>query len=443
MVIMENIYEELNKLLNYNDAVVVGVSGGPDSMALLHILTRLRKSLNIKIVVCHINHNSGRAGQKLDEEFVRKYCFKENLIFELYTIENMGEDNFHNEARSIRYKFYEDMIRKYNAKYLFTAHHGDDLIETILMRITRGSTLKGYSGFSKEVDMGSYKIIRPLITVTKDEILDYNKQNKIEYRIDDSNMKDVYTRNRYRKYVLPFLKKEDSNVHKKFYKFSKILLEYNDYIESKLSNVIDNVYKENVLKINEFLKLEYILRMKVINYILESVYADDLMLICDSHVDMIYDLITSSKANSYLYLPNNIKAIKSYDNFYLELNHKDSYKYEIELDSYASLPNGKVIEKIDKIDKNSNFVCCLDSKEVKLPLHVRTRRNGDKMSVLGLMGSKKIKDIFIDNKVSLKQRDMWPIVIDSNGVIVWLPGLKKSKFDKTKQGNYDIILKYH
>ena len=142
--IMDKVYDELLNRLNikYGDAVVVGVSGGPDSMALLHLLIRLKKALDLQIICAHVNHNTGRKGQFEEQKFVEDYCKKNSVIFETMTIEKYGDDNFHNEARTIRYSFFNSLIKKYNAKYLFTAHHADDLMETILMRIVRGSTLK-------------------------------------------------------------------------------------------------------------------------------------------------------------------------------------------------------------------------------------------------------------------------------------------------------------
>ena len=116
--------------------------------------------------------------------------------------------------------------------------------------------------------------------------------------------------------------------------------------------------------------------------------------------------------------------------------------YEMEFENYVELPNNHIIEKIEDTLDNSNFVCRLNSNEIALPLIVRTRKIGDKMYVKGLNGSKKIKDIFIDKKLSLHNRDSWPIVLDSKGNVVWIPGIKKSKFDKKKSEDYDIILKY-
>ncbi len=442
---MDKTYEFLMKdiSIKYGDTVVVGVSGGPDSMALLHLMTVIKKAIDIEVVCAHVNHNTGRPGQIEDEKFVEKWCKNHNVIFEHMTIDDYGDDNFHNEARSKRYVYFEKIVKEYNAKYLLTAHHGDDLIETILMRIVRGSTLRGYSGFSKIVQMDGYTILRPLINVTKADIIEYNRNNKIEYQQDDSNTKDVYTRNRFRKYIVPEFKKEDINVHNKFYKFSKTLLEYNDYIDKQVLKVIPKVYPQNVLNIEEFLKLENVIAMKVIYYILEHIYQDDLMLITDHHAELIYHLIKSKKANTYIYLPNNLKAIKEYNQLTFVTESINNNEYEIEIIKYLNLPNGKNIEVIEKTDETSNFICRLNKDNVSFPLRVRTRRNGDKISVKGMLGSKKVNDIFIDEKITVVERDMWPVVVDSNNVVVWLPGLKKSKYDVPISEKCDIILKYY
>ena len=442
---MDKAYEFLmNEIhIKYGDSVVLGVSGGPDSMALLHLMIRIKKAIDIEVICVHVNHNTGRPGQAEEQEFVKKYCKNNNIVFEGMTIEDYGDDNFHNEARSKRYHYFEKIVKKYNAKYLLTAHHGDDLIETILMRIVRGSTLRGYSGFSKVVKMDGYTILRPLINITKAEIIEYDKQNKIPYAEDSSNSKDVYTRNRFRKYIVPEFKKEDKNVHNKFYKFSKTLLEYNDYIDKQVEKIIPTVLPQNILNIEEFNKLEKVIQMKVIYYFLEKTYQDDLMLITDHHAELLYSLICSKKPNAYIYLPNNLKAVKSYNNLTFIQEEISNKEYEIEIIKYVNLPNGKNIEVVSSSKENSNNICRLSSEDVSFPLRVRTRLDGDKINIKGMLGSKKISDIFIDEKIPSNERDMWPIVVDSNNVVVWIPGLKKSKFDKTKEEKYDIILKYY
>lgn len=428
--------------IKYGDSVVVAVSGGPDSMALLSLISEIRKNIDIQVVCAHVNHNV-RTESAEEKIFVERFCRDYNIVFEYMKIEEYGDDNFHNEARTIRYNYFGNIVRKYNSKFLFTAHHGDDLIETILMRIARGSTLRGYSGFSKVVDMGDYKIIRPFINITKDEIYEYNKKKKISYVQDKSNLKDVYTRNRYRKNVVPFLKKEDKNIHNKFLKFSNTLIEYNNYIDKQVENIIKDVYVQNVLLIDKFIELDRIIGIKIIYIILEKFYQDDLMLITDHHADLIYNLILSNKSNLSIHLPNNVKAVKSYNNFILTKNDNYDNTYEIQISEYVNLPNGKNIQKIKKTTCYDNNFLRINSSDVVLPLHVRTRKNGDKIYLKGMLGSKKVKDIFIDEKVPVSLRDSWPIVIDSNNTIIWIPGLKKSKFDKSKDEKCDIILKYY
>ena len=429
---MKKVKKYLSDILNKDDVVVLGCSGGPDSMALLDLLIEFRKKLNISIVCAHVNHKL-RAESDDEMVWLEQFCLKHKIIFEKMIINNYGDDNFHNEARNIRYNFFEELVYKYNAKYLMTAHHGDDLVETILMRIVRGSTLGGYAGFSKLVKKKDYSIVRPLVYVTKDEILSYDKKNNIEYAVDKSNFSDKYTRNRYRKMVLPFLKEEEPNVHLKFLKYSEMLFECERFLDGESSKSYKKLYNENYIDIDKFKMLDFIIQNKIINNLLEEYYEDDLILISDVHTDLIKSLIYSNRSNSVIYLPNAVKVVKSYNKLY----------FERELLDYANLPNGKNIKAIEDADSNSNFYCRLNSSDVVLPLHVRTRRDGDRMKVKGLNGSKKVKDIFIDEKVPISQRDLWPVVVDSEDKIVWLPGLKKSKFDVSKNKKCDIILRYY
>lgn len=441
---MEEVYNFIkNKIgLEPNDTIVVGVSGGPDSMALLYILNEFKKKLDLKIVCAHVNHNK-RVESEQEKIDLENYCKANNIIFEYIKITKWGDDNFHNEARSVRYNFFEELVMNYGAKYLMTAHQGDDLIETILMRIVRGSTLKGYSGFSRIVDKGTYKIVRPLITVTKDEIMEFDKVNGIKYAIDQSNNEDHYTRNRYRHTVLPFLKHEDPKVHKKFLKYSEILLEYSDYVDKEANKVFNKVFINGNLDIDKFNELDNIIQTKIIYTILEKIYGDDLLIIGAVHVELIFDLIKSNKSNSIVHLPNNVIVIKSYNELSFSFDDDESSEYEIEIDDRVNLPNGKIIEIVDECIDTTNYTIRLNSNEVKLPLYVRNRRDGDRIEVKGLNGTKKVKDIFIDEKIKISDRDSWPVVLDATDKIVWIPGLKKSKLDKKITEEYDIIMKYY
>ena len=433
--------ELINKFnIEKNSIVVVGCSSGPDSMALLDMLLKVRDDLNIKLVCAHVNHNL-RKQSKEEAIFMKAFCKDKDVAFEYLLIDKYGDDNFHNEARNIRYNFFEDAVKKYDAKYLMTAHHGDDLIETILMRISRGSSIKGYSGFKKEVDMKTYKIIRPLIDMSKEEILKYNDDNKVKYFIDSSNKKMDYTRNRYRAIILPFLKSEDKNIHLKYLKFSEDLDKAYQIIEKEKQRILKQVMKKSKIDIDLFKEIDPYFQKEIIYSLTNKYYQDDLILITDKHIDLIKELIESKKKNAYVDLPNDVVVKKEYNYLFIERKNNEVFNYEIEYNNYVELPNGKVLrESMD--EKNSNYICRLNSKEISLPLIVRNRKLGDKMSVKNLNGSKKIKDIFIESKVPISQRELWPVVVDSSGNIVWLPGLKKSKFDKKKSEFYDIMIKY-
>lgn len=434
---MNNAKKFINKNIK-DTTIVVAVSGGPDSMVLLNLLLNTNK--NLKIIVAHVNHKHRLASEE-EAQMVKKYAEDHNAIFEYMEITEYTDDNFHNYAREKRYEFFQQCINKYQASYLLTAHHGDDLIETILMRLTRGSSLKGYTGFNDIIQKENYKILRPLITYTKQEIKQYAEDNNIPYRIDESNNEDVYTRNRYRHHVLPFLKQENKNVHQKFYKFSKLLLLCNDYIEKETKQKLQVIYKNNVLNIEKFKNQEKIIQLKIIEEILNKEYNTDLMLISDIHTNNILDLIHSKKSNVKINLPNGKIGIKEYNTFKIVKEEKQN-NYNFEFTEYLLLPNNHVLKQVKNTDDTSNNTIRLSSKEIKLPLYVRTKKHGDKIAVKGLNGTKKVKDIFIDEKINISKRSTIPILVDSNDKILWICGLKKSKFDKQKAKNCDIIVKY-
>ncbi len=432
----------LDSLLKTDDTIIIGLSGGPDSMCLLDIILKLNKKINV--VCAHINHNI-RTESKEELQFIKYYCKKRGLLLETTTFDKKSNKEDYNELelREKRYKYFEELYKKYNAKYLFTAHHGDDLIETILMRISRGSNLKGYSGFQIESEKNGMNVIKPLIFITKDDINKYNKENSIPSVNDKTNDEDNYTRNRYRHKVLPFLKSETKNVHLKYLKFSKELIKYFEYVDKDINKEIEKRYHKNILDITDFNKLDKLIQTKVIEYVLDDNYIDNLYLVSDKHVDLILNVINNSKPNIELHLPDNLRILKSYERIKISREESLNNEYKLPLEKETILPTGKKITMVDSTKDNSNYTTKLNSKEITLPLYVRTRETGDKMTIKNMNSPKKLKDIFINSKLSKEQRELQPVVVDSRGEIIWIPGLKKSKFDKAINENYDIILWYN
>lgn len=423
--------------ISQDDYVIVACSGGPDSMLLLYVLN----SLKYKCVCAHVNHNLREESQE-EYEYVEKYCRDNNIIFEGIELHDLPKVNTELKAREKRYEFFKKIVDKYKAKYVFTAHHGDDLIETILLRIVRGSTLNGYAGFNKITHKDGYDIIRPLVYMTKDEIESYLKEKNIKYYIDATNMSDEHLRNRYRKYVLPILKEEYKDVHLKFLKFHDEAQGYYDYVNELVYKYMDNIFVDNSLDINKFNELDEFIKLKLLKEIIRIYYPDNLYLIDDNHINEILKLIISDKPNIELVLPDNIIVKKTYNNLLFNVKKEEISDYKIELNDKLETSCG-IIKYIneDNVDKSNNIIR-LNSKDIKLPLYIRNRKDGDKIQVKNMNGSKKVNDIFIDAKINKDIRKIYPLVVDSNDAIVFIPGLKKSNLDIPINGDYDIIVKY-
>ncbi len=427
---MQNTLTFLNNTLKENACIVLGLSGGPDSMCLFHMLLSLKEQKNVKIICAHVNHNVRKESEE-EEEFVKKVTQENNCIFETTKLNFKTNKNFESVARKERYAFFNQMVNKYHADYLMTAHHGDDLMETILMHLTRGSNLKGYAGFQKRVVNSHYELIRPLIYMTKEEILEYCQNNHIEYRIDKSNESDAHTRNRFRKKVLPFLKKENKKVHQKFLKFSEEIEQVEEYLEIITQNALTQIYDFDKVNLHELNKLDVLIKKRVIEYILKEEYQDDISLLNERHLDLVLKMCESTKSNMSLKLPLKKTIVKEYDTIYFCNKESAVRKEYIVVEDEVQISDNEKLIKINETEiEKSNFIIRLNSKELALPLKIRTRRERDKMQVKNLGGTKKLKDIFIDEKIPKSKRNSIPILVDNKDTILWVLGLKKLKFDK-------------
>lgn len=426
----------LNSLnLNKKDYIILGCSGGPDSMCLLNIL--LNEGFNV--ICAHVNHNI-RKESTSEYRFLKDYCRKRNIIFEGLEIPPYDDKN-ESFYRTKRYNFYKSLCDKYKTKLIMTAHHGDDLVETILMRITRGSKLRGYLGFPTDYFEDQYRIIKPLIFHNKDEILKYNEANGIPYVNDATNDEDTYTRNRYRHKVLPFLKSENPNIHLKYLSFSREVESACNFIDRLLTTALEENYRNGKIALDKFNQLDEYLKKCELEVILKDIYKDDITKIREYPVNKILGLLKTGK-NFSLNLPQGIVVKREYDTLTIGKPENDDNPYIIEFKDSITLDNGYTIEKVDSSTDTSNYTTRLSSETISLPLVIRTRREGDKMQIKNMEGSKKIKSIMIDEKVPASLRNNYPVVTDQKGNIVWLPGLRKSKFDSEINEKYDIILRY-
>lgn len=426
--------QELNDI-NFDNYVVVGVSAGPDSMCLLNLL---EKKTN-KIIVCHINHNI-REQSIIEEEYLKTYCQEHNLIFESMTIKEYKENNFENEARKIRYKYYEEILNKYNSNKLFLAHHGDDLIETILMKIERVSNIEGYAGIKRISKLKNYDIIRPLLPYTKEDIITYNKSHNITYYIDSSNTNIDYTRNWYRHKVLPILKEKDKNIHLKFLKYSETLQEYNEYIDREINKKLSTIYQNNIINIDVLNKEDYFLKKNILYYIMNDIYNNESNIITEKHIQNILTMINSNKPNLSINMPQSKILVKEYNKLYIKKNIKEEKKYKIIFEDTTKIDSLE-IKKVSEEKSDGNNICRLNSKDIKFPLYIRNRKDGDYMILKNSNYKKKIKEIFIENKLPISKRNNYPLLVDSDDKVLWIPNMKKSNLCYKKDENYDIIIK--
>lgn len=405
-------------------------------MALLHYLINNYKD---KIIVAHINHNV-RKQSNTEELFLSNYCKDNNITFECMKITEYKENNFENEARKKRYKFYKEILTKYNSTYLFLAHHADDLMETIIMKIIRGSNINGYAGIKKISYQDNYYIARPFLDYTKQDILEYIKKYNITYYDDYTNKDITYTRNRIRHNIIPLLKKEDINIHKKFIKYSNTLNEYNDYINYEIDNIIKDIYINKTLYLDKFNTLHPFIKKNILYHILNNIYNNKDNIVKDIHIKNTLNIINNPRPNITINLPNNIYVTKEY-NILIFSNKYNIGSYNIKFNKKVSI-NNFTIEQIENTSLNGNDICRLNSNEISLPLYIRNKKDGDYIELLGLNKKKKVKEIFIECKIPIRQRNNYPVLVDSKNNILWLPNLKKSKFNKKINEKYDIILKY-
>lgn len=430
---MKRELEFLEENITDNSKVIIACSGGPDSMCLLNLLIKLKINKNLELIVAHVNHKL-RSVSDDEAKMVEEYAKKNNVTFELQELDYQNTKFSEDDAHRKRYKFFKSLIKKYKANYLVTAHHGDDLIETILMRIARGSNLNGYIGIKRITQNEDYVTLRPLLSTTKDEIIKYNESENIPYVIDESNDSLKYTRNRYRKNVLPFLKNEDEYIHLKYLKFSEELEEYDNFVNNYIKE--KEFIVDNQIVINKITNESEFIKRKTIELIVKSIQVNDYFNISDKQMNELLKLIYNS--NKSIDLNNNYIGINEYG--YLKIIKKPNKEYqEIILDKDLEFLGFNFYYNCDNGNSSNNCIY-LNSSEVTLPLKLRTRCNGDKMQVLNL-GTKKINDIFIDNKINKELRSNYPILVDAKNNIIWLPSLKKSQFCKDKSEKYDIIIK--
>jgi tRNA(Ile)-lysidine synthase len=433
-----------HQLLTKNSTVLAGVSGGPDSMALLHFLASLREEWELRVIAVTIDHRLRQKESEEDVQYVEKKCEDWEIpcvSTSLNVPEYMKENQLGTQiaARKLRYQFFEEQMEAYSANYLALGHHADDQVETMLMEMMRSADSAALGGIPAKRKFSEGFIIRPLLALGKAEILDYCQTMNIMPRYDPSNEETAYTRNYIRKYVLPLIKEKNPNIHTTVQHLSTTLQADENYLQNEAAKMAEKTVnchqeeKKASVSVNEFKTYPYALQRRAYHLILNYLYVQlpkDLSYI---HEEYFFMLLQSEKSNSRIDFPTGLKLEKSYNKLIFYFSHvfpqDRSYRRTLEIPGSISLPDGALIrtELVDQYDdvKENIFIC--SAARIKLPLHIRTRKPGDKMTWKGLNGRKKLKDIFIDAKIPVRERDAWPLITDDDGEILWLIGLKKGQ----------------
>lgn len=306
---------EKYNMINNGEKIVVAVSGGPDSICLLNILNNIKDKLNIKIVVAHVNHSLREEADE-ETEYVKNFCKKLNIecyikkvdIIEISKKNKVGTEE---AGRKERYDFFDEVFSKTKSDRIATAHNLNDNAETVLMNIIRGSGLSGLKGIEEVRD---YKYIRPLIEISRKEIEEYCKENKLEPKYDKSNKENIYTRNKIRNILIPLLEKEfNPNIVKSISKLSELAKLDNEYFNNIIKSEYNRIKLEEnnneiILNLKEFNKLNNVIKSRLIIYTITKIFGSS-QGIEKIHIDDIIKLCGNNIGNKYL-IPN--KKIKIY-----------------------------------------------------------------------------------------------------------------------------------
>ncbi|MCM3719862.1 tRNA lysidine(34) synthetase TilS [Fictibacillus phosphorivorans] len=447
-----------HQLLSSAKTVVVGVSGGPDSLALLHFLWKRSAKYRIKVVAASFDHTLRGEESAREQSMVEQFCLARNIPFEggEADVANFQKKNHlspQTAARICRYDFFERVMKKFGADTLALAHHGDDQIETMLMRMTRGSEGYSLAGIPVKRPFTDGEIIRPFLGITKAEIEQYCKVEDLNPIYDPSNESEKYIRNRFRKKVLPFLKEENPNVHERFQYLSETITEDEAYIihqtEIELEKVLIVKAEGKIeLSVSAFNKMPIPLQKRGITLILNYLYKLNPSSLSSVHKENFLSLLGSEHPSGFLHFPSGLFVSRTYDRCTLSFvpikNEEPSYDFPMDIPGIAELPIGILTAETTDCEPDSirgKDVFVFSPNDVSLPLRVRNRRLGDRMAIAGV-GTRKLKDIFIDAKVVPEERKIWPVVVDANDDVIWLPGLKHTERKSLNQSEQWVILRF-
>lgn len=440
-----------HKMLNEGDKVVVACSGGPDSLVLLHILERFRLEYNISLVAAHLDHMFRGDESAKEAEFVVEFCRQRSIkcyheaidVPQIIKETGMSDEE---AGRVVRYQYLRQIAKNLGGAKIATGHHRDDQAETVLIHMLRGAGSTGLRGMQPI----NGDIIRPLLAVSRGEIMMYCEEHHLQPQFDSSNVKMRYLRNRIRLSLLPELEKQyNSSIKDALCRTATIVGDEHECIQDIAKNLWSTVVQEHPehLFINAKMmeSVHIAVKREIFRMVIEKKQGC-LTGITFYHVETLIEMLSSGRVGSIMQLPGGLAASKSYDGLHIGINSfrplekKAHYSGQtLTVPGITFIPELQIqiiAELTDTIIKSELYVAVFDNETLALPLLVRTRYQGDRFQPLGFGGSKKLKDFFIDIKVPRQARDFVPIICDNQGII-WVAGYRQGEIgkvtDKTKK----------
>ena len=408
---------------------IITVSGGVDSVTLVHLCLKLK----LKFVIAHCNFKLRGEESNDDESFVRDLAIKHNIKFynkSFNTKKLSSNDNksIQMVARELRYSWFEELSKELNVKHILTAHHLDDSLETFLINLSRGSGIDGLLGIPKVNDT----VFRPLLIFKKNEILSYAKKNKISWREDSSNREQDYLRNQIRLEVLSKLTEINPNLLENFSKSIDRLQQSKSIIKDKMNDFVKNVsFKKDEKRYFEINKIKKVSNIDAYLYELLKKYNF-------TQWDDIRDLLDSQSGKQIISKTH--KLLKDREHLILVKNSEIENKSLLisKSSKEVAISVGKIKVSIaNKISKENSDVIYLDSAKLDFPLRVRNVLSGDYFYPFGMNGKKKVSKYLKDKKISVFDKDKVLILETSKNKIVWVVGMRLddrfSVTDNTKE----------
>jgi tRNA(Ile)-lysidine synthase len=444
-------YIEKYQMIDKDDTIIIGVSGGADSMALLMALINMKEKYCMTLVAAHVNHGLRGAAAAGDQALVEKTCKKYGIVCESkqMNIKELAEQKrltIEEAGRDARYDFFYHLQEKHKAQKIAVAHHQNDQAETVLHHFIRGTGMKGLSGMQPVREDG---LIRPLLAVTRQQIEQYCETNNIAYRTDASNNTIEYTRNSLRLALIPEIEGEyNPNFTQNICQMASLLAEENAFLEKLTQAAYDsvaNVVGDNVeLDLNAMNAMVLTLKRRVIRKSIHTIKGN-ITNIEGKHIEMVVDIIACGRTGAEVQLPEKIRAIRDNKKVII-LQEMDEYinpyHQTVVIPGVTPLPmiqrqmvSRFVLREEMVFEPNRAYI---DADQLEGSLSVRNRRDGDRFVPFGMSGSKKVKDIFIDAHIPKRARKNHPLLCDGDD-IVWIMGIRTAEKYKIKNNSINII----